>query len=260
MRGGICEAARCSVLTPAPCGSQVAHSASIRTPRSPPHPQVRVVQYTIPAGPLAGPSAALLQGVPVRSASTTSCSCALDASQLGAAVNSTGFARSVGPAGTCGYAFIDRPGVPVQAGSITELTWFMPTWENQRRTSFTPFRFNFTYVVPLVRDEGSQPVTNMGNIRGATIAPGLGGVWLPIHQSLGFPDIAARRAAEAEGKPFIILVRSVAVVPSRQADGSIVAERIRSQQSLAVRLLSPGPAPSATRTRAASRSRTPKKK
>ena len=215
--------------------------------------------------PPTGPARALQAGLPVRTAATRSCACNVSASQLADAEGSTGWVAASNMA--CGYAFVDRPGLVDEAAlspnaALSFARAAAPT------TVFTPFRFNNTYIVPLMRD--GESVFSVSTVRatatrGATMAPGLEGVWLPLHQARSFPDVPARAAAEARGVYWVALIRGVAVVPELLPNNTVVAKRLPSQHTLAVRLPPPpagarSPSQSATRSRTRSRSRTPKPK
>ena len=193
--------------------------------------------------PVEDATAALVAGLPERTSAAGDCdACPLSAAQLRAAEQDDGFVLS---AACGGYAFVNRrrggravaapPGAPNSA-----LSFNADSHDGSRRTRFTPYRLNGSYVVPLVRDEGSVPVAAPRNVRGATIARSLGGVWLPIHQALGFPDVEARTAAEAAGRPFVALVRAVAVIPVVASDGATIEPTLlNAQLTLAVRLPPP---------------------
>ena len=187
--------------------------------------------------PLAGPAGELRTGLRVRAASELECACRASAAELLDAEARTGFVRR------CGYAIVDRPpgderdppGAP-----NAELSFSRAAHGGASATTFTPYRHNGTFIIPLMRGrEGLHPAARPGSVRGATIARGLGGVWLPIHQALGFPDEAARRSAAAAGQEYVVLVRAVAVAPALRADGAVTAERLASAQTLAVRLPRP---------------------
>jgi hypothetical protein len=210
---------------------------------------VKLVQWDAAAAfaaglqPAGGAAAALAAGLPERTSAVGDCdACPLSAAQLHAAEQDDGFVLS---AACGGYALVNRrrgghavaapPGAPNAA-----LSFNADSYDGSRRTRFTPYRFNGSYVVPLVRDEGSVPVTAPGIVRGATISRGLDGVWLPIHQAQGFPDEEARAAAEAAGRPFVALVRAVAVVPAAAPDGATIEPTpLSAQLTLAVRLPPP---------------------
>ena len=194
--------------------------------------------------PARGASAALAAGLPVRSTAHADDSCdacsARSSAQLLAAEDGDGYVAV--PAACGGYAFVDRDGVAPPGAPNAALSFSAASHDGSRRTVFTPFRFNGSYVVPLLRDEGRVPVSQAdSSVRGATLTDGLDGVWLPIHQALGFPDDEARAAAEAAGRPFVALVRAVAVVPElkHSGGGALAIKRIRSQAALAVRLPPP---------------------
>lgn len=188
---------------------------------------------------LPGPARALRVGLPMRTAATNSCTCSATDSKLVDGEGSTGWVATSDLA--CGYAFVDRAGPNEALSPNAELSF---NGAATPVTVFTPFRFNNTYAVPLMgQDDGESliPVANASTtpVRGATMAPGLAGVWLPLHQARGFPNVTARAAAEARGTYWVALIRGVAVVPELLPNNTVIAKRLPSQQTLAVRLPPP---------------------
>lgn len=176
----------------------------------------------------------------------------------------------------CGYAFVDGSFPP--RGGLGGLAYDPPGADADGapppppHTLFTPYRSSDgrSYVEPLFSVAGVQPRRNgpfgtSSRVMGSTAAPGLGGVWLPLHSAVGYPTDAARRAAEAAGTPYVALVKAVAYVPRLNrrwlpASASDVSmEALPSGATLVVRLPPPPPPPSPTRTRtpAPTRSRSP---
>jgi hypothetical protein len=208
--------------------------------------------------PLPGPAHALRTGVPVLTAGAHDCACSAPTAALLDAETRTGWVDS------CGYAIVDLPpgGSDALGAPNASLSFSHAAHGGAHSTTFTPYRHNATWIVPLMRDEGVHPVSAPGRVRGATIARGLRGVWLPIHQALGFPDAAARRSAEAAGTYFVALIRAVAVVPAVGVDGEVTAQLLPAAQTMAVRLPPPSASPSPrasqsrTRTRSPTRTRT----
>jgi hypothetical protein len=210
-------------------------------------------------------------GLSVRTAATHSCACSATDSKLADGEGSTGWVATSDL--TCGYAFVDRSGPYETLSPNAELSFNGATTP---LTVFTPFRFNNTYIVPLMGQDGESFIlvasASTTPVRGATMAAGLAGVWLPLHQARGFPNVTTRAAAEARGTYWVALIRGVAVVPELLPNNTIIAKRLPSQQTLAVRLppppgarfpsTSPSQRPTSSRTSlpSVSRSRTRKPK